>query len=134
MRRKVLKDFTFSDGTTIPAGNVLSVATCMHTDPDNYADAGTFDGFRFEKMSEKEEESSKYSLVSLDIDYILFGHGRHACPGRFFVANELKTILAHILLNYDVKMANGDVRPESMWFGRAALPNTKAEVLFRKRA
>ena len=33
MRRKVMEDFTFSDGTTIPAGNVLSVATCMHTDP-----------------------------------------------------------------------------------------------------
>jgi cytochrome P450 len=34
MRRKVLKDFTFSDGTTIPAGNILSVAaSCIHTDP-----------------------------------------------------------------------------------------------------
>ena len=45
---------------------------------DNYADAGSFDGFRFEKIREKEGESSKHSLVSLDLDYILFGHGRHA--------------------------------------------------------
>ncbi len=29
-------------------------------------------------MREKEGESSKYSLVSLDLDYLLFGHGRHA--------------------------------------------------------
>ncbi|KAF8662735.1 hypothetical protein AX14_007030 [Amanita brunnescens Koide BX004] len=79
------------------------------------------------------EPQSKHSLVSLDLDYLLFGHGRHACPGRFFVANELKAMLAHILLNYDVKMANGGGRPEDMWFGRSSLPNTKAEVLFRKR-
>ena len=29
-------------------------------------------------MREKEGESSKYSLVSLDLNYLLFGHGRHA--------------------------------------------------------
>ena len=57
----------------------------------------------------------------------------YCSPGRFFAANELKAILAHILLNYDVKMANGGGRPENMWFGRSALPNTKAEMLFRKR-
>ena len=34
MRRRTTKDFTFSDGTTIPAGNFLSVAIpCIHTDP-----------------------------------------------------------------------------------------------------
>ena len=34
MLRKAMKDFTFSDGTTIPAGNIISVAaSCMQTDP-----------------------------------------------------------------------------------------------------
>ena len=34
MTRKTMKDFTFSDGMTIPAGNLLSVAApCIHTDP-----------------------------------------------------------------------------------------------------
>ena len=42
-------------------------------------------------------------------------------------------MLAHILLNYDVKMADGGGRPDDMWFGRSALPNTKADMLFRKR-
>ena len=33
MTRKTMKDFTFSDGTTIPAGNLVSVAApCIHTD------------------------------------------------------------------------------------------------------
>jgi hypothetical protein len=57
----------------------------------------------------------------------------YCSPGRFFAANELKAMLAHILLSYDVKMADGGGRPENIWFGRSSLPNTKAEVLFRKR-
>ncbi|KAF8718996.1 hypothetical protein AX14_011577 [Amanita brunnescens Koide BX004] len=58
-----------------------------------------------------------------------------ACtPGRFFVVNVIKAILAHILLDYDIKMANGGGCPESIWFGWASLPNTKPEVLFKKRA
>ena len=42
-------------------------------------------------------------------------------------------MLAHILLNYDVKMADGGGRPENVWIGLSSLPDTKAEVLFRKR-
>jgi hypothetical protein len=44
---------------------------------DKYANAETFDGFRFEKMREQEGDDSKHLLVSLDLDYLLFGHGRH---------------------------------------------------------
>ena len=54
-------------------------------------------------------------------------------PGRFFAASELKTMLAYILMNYDVKLANDGGRPETLWLGRTALPNPTAEVLFRKR-
>ena len=34
MLRRTMKDFTFSDGTTIPAGNIIAVPTsCIHADP-----------------------------------------------------------------------------------------------------
>lgn len=42
-------------------------------------------------------------------------------------------MLAHILLNYDVKMADDGGRPANVWIGLSSLPNTEAEVLFRKR-
>lgn len=54
-------------------------------------------------------------------------------PGRFFVANELKVMMAHLVLNYDVKLENEGIRPPNMDFGFACVPNQKAEVLFRKR-
>lgn len=108
MARKARKDFTFSDGTTVPAGSMVVVPfNPVHTDGDNYVNPDKFDGFRFERMRAQEGEEAKHQLLSLGVDYVLFGHGRHACPGRFFVVNELKVMLAHVLLNYDIKMADG---------------------------
>lgn len=43
-------------------------------------------------------------------------------------------MLAHVLDNYDVKLEQEGVRPPSEWFGTTCAANTKAKVLFRKRA
>jgi len=134
MLRKTLKDFTFSDGTTIPAGNTVAVPLLsLHQDEGNYTDASKFDGFRFERMSDQEGERVKNQFDTIETNYFLFGQGRHACPGRFFASNELKIMLAYVLLNYDVKMANGDERPRNLTFGLTNIPNPSAEVMFRKR-
>ncbi|KIL61610.1 hypothetical protein M378DRAFT_166728 [Amanita muscaria Koide BX008] len=133
MRRKVMRDFTFSNGMTIPAGNTIAVPLAAHSDSEYYTDADSFDGFRFEKMRNGEGMENKHQIVSLDLNYIVFGHGRHACPGRFFAANELKAMLAHILLNYDVQMANGGGRPANWVVGTSTIPNPTAKVMFRKR-
>lgn len=57
---------------------------------------------------------------------------RHNSPGRFFAANELKCLLAHVVTNYDVKIANGII-PDPSWYSNSKTPNRDAEVLFRKR-
>jgi Cytochrome P450 len=54
-------------------------------------------------------------------------------PGRFFAAIELKAMMAHLVLNYDVKLENEGVRPPDIWLGGYCIPNQKANVLFRKR-
>ncbi|KAF8687632.1 hypothetical protein AX14_003646 [Amanita brunnescens Koide BX004] len=133
LKRKVLKDFTFSDGTTIPAGNLVCVPlVAIQRDPDIYDNPETFDGFRFERMRKK-EGNSKHKFASLEKDYPLFGHGRQSCPGRFLAAAELKIMLAHVLINYDIKMANGAGRPANIRIGQDMHPDVTADVLFRKR-
>lgn len=57
----------------------------------------------------------------------------NSSPGRFFAVNEIKTMLAYVLLNYDVKMANDGGPPSEVWFGTTVTPDPKAEVMFRKR-
>ncbi|KAF8583781.1 cytochrome P450 [Ramaria rubella] len=125
MGRRAVKDYTFSDGTRVPKGTYVSVATSRHFDEEAYTNASSFNGFRF-----SEEKGTNNQLVATSLDFVAFGHGRHACPGRFFAANELKLMLAHTLLTYDIKM---DAPPREMWFGHLRLIDDKADVLFRKR-
>jgi hypothetical protein len=54
-------------------------------------------------------------------------------PGRFFAANELKALLAHIVFKYEVKLENEGERPEDMWLVYNCVPNPKARVMFRAR-
>ena len=51
----------------------------MHLDDAVYADAHTFDPFRFARMHEAEgdAEGTKYQYASTSPDYLAFGHGRH---------------------------------------------------------
>lgn len=79
MDRKVLKPFTFSDGTHLPEGAFVSVAAqSTHSDGSSYPNADTFDAFRFSDMRASEGEGTKHSFVTTGVDYIPFGHGRHA--------------------------------------------------------
>lgn len=154
MNRKVLKDFTFSNGTVLPAGTFLSVASyATHHDEANYAHPNEFDPFRFAQLRDQEGEEIRHQMVSTNSQYLSFGHGKHAwytnlclsgpwsnsrssyilSPGRFFAITELKAMLAHVLVTYDVKFQNEGVRPPNQWFGTTSLPNRNAEIMFRKR-
>ncbi|KAJ7652561.1 cytochrome P450 [Mycena rosella] len=134
--------FTFSDGTTIPYGSFLSVpATPINYDPDNYKHAATFDG-RFSRMREQsvcQDDTSEghhifnRHMVSTAPDHVVFGQGHHACPGRFFAATELKAMLPHILLNYDVKAETKGVRPPDRWFEVVRFPNAWGNIMIWRR-
>lgn len=63
-----------------------------------------FDGHRFIRMRQIPGEDKNAHLVSTSEKHIGFGHGQHACPGRFFAANEVKIALCHLLLKYDWKL------------------------------
>lgn len=74
------------------------------------------------------------------MDHIVFGHGNHACPGRFFASNEIKVVLIELLRSWDFRL-KGDVegkggedkRPKGFQFQLGYSPNTKAEIEFRRR-
>ncbi|TFK26821.1 cytochrome P450 [Coprinopsis marcescibilis] len=137
MNRKVLKEFTFSNGITVPPGVTVGCAThSIQGDPAVYENAATFDGFRFSNMRETETAEFgqvKHQFSTLSNDFLLFGGGRHACPGRFFAVNESKCIFAHILLNYDIKVSSDHPIPPPTWLGSQRLFPSEAKVLFRKR-
>lgn len=68
-----------------------------------------------------------------------FGHGPHACPGRFFAMYEVKVVLVELLRNYDIRLVGGvdmsiDPRTQSFSTRRLLLtPMSDVQVEIRKR-
>ncbi|KAI0336591.1 cytochrome P450 [Cubamyces sp. BRFM 1775] len=132
LTRKALKDIRLRDGTVIPRGTLVVVATeATHNDGAVYDNADQFDPFRFARMREADGEATKHQFVHTSATYMPFGHGRHACPGRFFVANEVKCLLSYLLLNYDFKLSDDGPWAPS-YYGFDIVPPLGG-LLFRKR-
>jgi len=132
--RRVMHNFSFSDGTTIPAGTIICLGSfSTHHDEEIYPSSENFEPSRFLDKRAREGEGHRHGMAVPATDWLLFGSGKHACPGRFFAVTALKTLLAHIILNYDVKMKDdGGVPPRTVFAGNVA-PNVTAKVMFRKR-
>ncbi|KAI9569397.1 cytochrome P450 [Boletus coccyginus] len=134
LTRKALRDFTFSDGTFIPKGTSVAAATrSLHHDNNFYDNPEVFEPFRFACLREDDEQDAKHQFASTSIEYLPFGHGRHACPGRAFAANALKSMLAHILVTYDLKMEDNAMHPPVSHVGTFVEANSRAKVMFRNR-
>ncbi|KAK7713135.1 hypothetical protein SLS57_007465 [Botryosphaeria dothidea] len=131
MGRKVMAPLTLSDGTRLPAGAHVAIPTWPMKDSFYYENPGKFDGRRFlEKRSEPGNEH-RWQFVTTTPEHLGFGHGQHACPGRFFASNEIKIAMAHILMKYDWKF-EGEVPLKSLrdseW-----IPDPTAKIMVRKR-
>lgn len=133
-------------GVHLPRGTKVSVpAYCIMRSEAAYAGADTFQPFRFSDQRREnhgtgnDDKSQKTNhvrqarnaLPTTTPDFLTFGHGRHACPGRFFAAAELKLILAYALLNYDFEML--PKKPQGSWVGVTRLPSMKATIRVKRR-
>ncbi|KIM22627.1 hypothetical protein M408DRAFT_282067 [Serendipita vermifera MAFF 305830] len=158
MSRKALKPYTFSNGVHIPKGHVVAAHLyATHFDEENYENPNTFDGFRFVEKKEEGEDGekaaptkSKKTMYTTSRTYLSFGHGKHACPGRFFASMEVKLILAHLLYEYEMKWPKevyegpnahgiaggeeGGYRPPDLWIAGNLSPNRDAKIMVRRRA
>lgn len=133
MRRLVTKDITLSDGTLLPKGTITLLSSESMWDPSIYPNPETFDPYRFLKLRETPGHETSAQLVSPSPEHLGFGYGNHACPGRFFAANEVKIALAHILLKYDFKVAPGAAQPSVRRSGLGANADYMAKIAIRRR-
>ncbi|KIM92656.1 hypothetical protein OIDMADRAFT_62368 [Oidiodendron maius Zn] len=97
--------FTFSNGTHIPQGAILA-APIKAYQRDDKAYPGGFNPRR--SMDDPEHPK----MTDISPNFLNFGLGRGACPGRFFTSNLLKLTLAHLLLDYD--FVRLEKRPENV--------------------
>ncbi|PGG99976.1 hypothetical protein AJ79_08338 [Helicocarpus griseus UAMH5409] len=134
--RVIEQPLTLSNGFTLPKGARLAVpAGPISLDDSVWKDAEKFDGFRFAKLRQSSANlSTSYQFVTTGPNAMHFGHGRHACPGRFFAANEIKIIMALMLLKYDIKLENEEKgRPANKTFGSMISPDVEAGIMLKVR-
>lgn len=134
MARVAREDVELHDGKVIPKGDTMLVSCDRMWDEDVYPEPLKFDPYRFAKLRRTDDPKSETAaqLVSPSPEHMAFGFGVHACPGRFFVANEIKIALSHILLKYDIKLADG-CEPQDRAFGMRLAADPLAKVSIRRR-
>lgn len=134
MRRYATEDIQLSDGKLLPKGSSIAIAPIPMEDERVYPNAGVFEGYRFLRLREAASPEAKgyYQASSTTPDFLTFGHGLHACPGRAFAINEVKLVLTHLFLHYEFKMPETGILPE-IRAGFQPITNPKQGIVYRTR-
>ncbi|KAI9723699.1 MAG: hypothetical protein M1812_000999 [Candelaria pacifica] len=137
---------TMEDGLFLPQGTKVGTALfSIHRDDSFYPHAHEYDAFRFSRPLEEAKQDLSVVEAALELKdipqntpltqtsdtFLEFGHGRHACPGRFFTSAQLKLLVANMVLNYDVKLLA--TRPANTWIADYGIPPRKATLQVRRR-
>ena len=145
--------FVFSDGTRVPAGNIVCVPQqALMLDPNHYDKPCEFQGFRY--VSRRDGVDTSTSRLSHPspvfpfwgpadrawyvLSMILPHSNNLACaytcvsPGRFYVSMVVKLILTHFIKHYEIKLINEDAKPHFSW-GINVLTHPSLAFLIRER-
>lgn len=104
----------------------------LNHDSEIWPNSETFEGHRFLRMRQEGDPNS-WQFAFVGENSINFGAGSHACPGRYYVSQEMKIMISHLLLNYEIKWPEGKSRPADMIHDFATPPDATAQIMIRKR-
>ncbi|KAI9902259.1 hypothetical protein N3K66_004076 [Trichothecium roseum] len=134
--RAVLQPLSLKDGTQIPAGASVSWAGYDYVnDPSVTPNPERFDPMRSynRRYANGGAESHKYTAGQPSKENLVFGFGSQACPGRYFAINEIKLLLARVLLMYDFKWPEGKTNPSNLHINEFCIVNPTAKVMMKRR-
>tara|TARA_R110002003_G_scaffold40_10_gene2719 strand:- start:36610 stop:37002 length:393 start_codon:yes stop_codon:yes gene_type:complete len=128
-----MKPITLRSGMQIPQGTrVAFPAFNILMDPDVTSNPDRFDGFRAYNLRESSGRHRDF-MVQSDKDHLVFGHGKQACPGRYFAAAELKIVLARLLTEYDFRFVEGKTTPRTFFLDENCYLDPAANLMLRRR-
>ncbi|KAL6416303.1 putative cytochrome P450 [Ilyonectria robusta] len=140
LRKVMVEGYKTPSGYSLPKGTIISfLGQAAQTDADSIDDPLKFDPFRFSRLRDeaasKNEPPPPVSFVATGPKYLSFGHGKHACPGRFLIDFELKMIIAYVLGHYDIEFPSNynNQRPANYWVAEAVFPPKGARLMIKRR-
>ncbi|RIB29346.1 cytochrome P450 [Gigaspora rosea] len=108
--------YTFANGYQVPSGRIVSV-NYRDTNNDEELQGQNPTEFRAYRHLEHNSPATK-----LERNFLTFGGGKHACPGRALAVNEIKVLLHKVLLKYNVRTDNEEIGPKRRYFGPLPAP------------
>lgn len=117
--------YIFSNGLHVPEGvNVCIPGYLIMRDNSIYLNTDEFGGFRHQMpyhLLGSDKVVPTISMSSTGPDFLTFGHGVHACPGRFLATIVLKVVMRHLLEKFDIEViGKGRADPQRLWNNPAA--------------
>ncbi|XRM40798.1 hypothetical protein ABZX51_004107 [Aspergillus tubingensis] len=123
---------TLANGLFLPCGTKVGIPQyALHRDEEFYPEADRYNPCRFYTENASESERRQSSMTTPSDEYVVFGHGRRQCPGRFIFAHIFKVFIAEMLLNYDIQPIL--VRPKIHRWGRFQLPPVTTKLTVRRK-
>ncbi|KAJ4423380.1 hypothetical protein N0V82_001984 [Gnomoniopsis sp. IMI 355080] len=134
MQRTAIVPYTFKDGLTVPAGFSVNFTAVQHSlDEDIHGpNAAAFDPKRWIKRRQG-FDTSKFQFASTSDDWLNWGGGPHACPGRFLADIAIKLTLIYLLGNYEMKYPEGRLeRPADGRRNLMITPDMTLPIMFKE--
>jgi cytochrome P450 len=123
--------FTLSDGSKVPAGNLVAIPQReIMRDPTRYTAPETFNPYRFMTYSSSTEAVTKYTDVNWD--YTFWGSPHLPCPGRWYASYAMRHVLVHLLTTYEFLLMQPEKKRSFTWT-TAIVPKSDVQILVQRR-
>lgn len=120
-----------SDGTVLPKGSHICMpVNAIQNDPEVTPDPPTFAMYKYRQ---RQGDGHLHQLATTEKNLLNFGHGKYACPGRFFASLEIKVILVRLVMKYCIKITPYHGRPANLKAHEFLFPSPDGELLIRSR-
>ncbi|KAI1144992.1 cytochrome P450 [Nemania diffusa] len=139
-RLVVDENFTFSNGLTVKKGTRLTFPImAIMKENERLASPSEFDAYRFLKLRDvphSDDAGTEYQWAASSISpaNLMFGYGKHACPGRYYCIRQAKLIFTKLLVDYDIEWTEpGMTRPQRETIEGQFGPNRSRRMRLRWR-
>lgn len=135
MKRWFKQAHTLSDGTRVPAGTYACMPVyAVENDPAVVAQPERFDGLRaYRAAREAPGREADFRFSSPAPNFLNFGYGKTACPGRFVAGVVVKMVVVKALGDYEFQFLPGAPRPSNILAHEFLFTWPWTRMLVRKR-
>ncbi|KAF2678014.1 cytochrome P450 [Lentithecium fluviatile CBS 122367] len=124
VHRVARRDYTFADGYVVPKGNWAKFnQQAIFNSPMLFPDPDKFNPYRHLESGRK--------LKDVSMKWPMWGAPGLAWPGRFMVDRFIKVLVAHLLLNYDMKLSQ--TTGLNISWRESEVPSPRVKLLLRRR-